>query len=160
MGWSTSYDEVIKVEDIVDTTPPDRLPLRQLQIEIKEALNNSHTDSKLFIRVPITSDDFEVIKQIGEVYQTRRDRTVQCLEPILGVGWEYRVINAQGDNFFVKTDTVKFWFGKRRSLVDFTVFPDHVEECFLDRGYQLSFTFVEAPGNVSRLKDLLNATSL
>lgn len=110
-------------------------------------------DSKVTIRQFIEPDKFSNIQAAGTVFKVCHGKTIykiekrQDFERILGVGWDYRVINQNGDHFFIKTETVKNWLNKRTDIEDFIVYPDYTDTHFLDRGYGLVFTFVRMPGN-------------
>ncbi|XP_060083465.1 uncharacterized protein LOC132563689 [Ylistrum balloti] len=81
-------------------------------VQLKEALSGFN-DSLVYIRIPIPSKDAAnfftcrgklckiTIRSVFTI-QTRRD-----LEPVLGQGLDYRLINVQGDSFYVKTNTLR-----------------------------------------------------
>ncbi|XP_069106908.1 uncharacterized protein [Argopecten irradians] len=163
IGWPRRYDEWRNREDLVELSVSTNTLCKQLAVQIKERLASTTTDSRIILRIAITDlEDFKSLQEHASVYKVTTHRIVyhikkrQSLETPLGVGWDYRVINESGDNFYVKTETVKFWMYKRQPLKEYIIFPDHKVETAIDRGVCLTFTFVMCAGNNAFLCNLLN----
>lgn len=112
-GWPKRFDETIKRDKIETIVEPLEPWLNQLQISIKEALKPGSTDSNISIRIQVKPDDFEKLENVGLLQKRLKSRTIyklrmrQDLERLLGVGWDYRVCNKEGDCFYVSTKTVR-----------------------------------------------------
>ncbi|XP_033763790.1 uncharacterized protein LOC117344989 [Pecten maximus] len=170
IGWPKSYDEWRVREDVKEISNiRDNALCKQLSVQIKEHLNSKslQNDSKISLKIPvIDTEEFQNLQRSGKIYKVTPHKVVynikhrHDLEKILGVGWDYRVISENGDNFFVKTETVKFWIYKRKPLKEFILYPGHQEESLIDRGICLTFTFVVCSGNRGKLPFLQNADVL
>ncbi|XP_069102701.1 uncharacterized protein [Argopecten irradians] len=163
IGWSHKHDEWRLKEDITRTLSQSSAVISQLKIQIKEQLYGaSRRDIYRVIRIPAGEEDFSKIAPAGTIFKQTKTKTIyfinqrQCLERVLGTAWDYRVINKQGDNFFAKTNTVRFYLGFRKPLQEYLLFPDHVEPITQDRGTNLVFSFVVCNGNRSMFTCLLN----
>ncbi|XP_021341049.1 uncharacterized protein LOC110441999 [Mizuhopecten yessoensis] len=171
IGWDKKYDENKRKTDIVSHPLPCSGILNQLAIQIKEQLTGGHkTDSSITVRIEIHNNtdiqDVEWFLALGTVYKRYKDRTVYIINsrnslcPALGESWDYRVVNSNCDNYYVKTETVRFYVRNKRPLVDLILFPDHTEDHFLSRGKVLTFSFVRCPGNKEIVPELIGGNML
>ncbi|XP_033756247.1 uncharacterized protein LOC117338991 [Pecten maximus] len=135
-GWHHRYDEWKKKEDIrvnreLETTNGK---VAELKIDIKNSLRYTKTDSKVFIRMKMDTEQFEPLRQVGIIFKETRMKTIftvdsrQSLEKIFGVGWDYLVQNQHGDSYYIKTVTVRFWLRQKKNKTEFNVYPDHLDK--------------------------------
>ncbi|XP_021352102.1 uncharacterized protein LOC110466641 isoform X3 [Mizuhopecten yessoensis] len=166
IGWHHRYDEYIKKSAVKSTPLHHSTQIQSLKINIKESLSPGRSDSKIILHQYMTSEEFIPLECCGTLHKATRTRKVyriakrQDLERLLGVGFDYRILNEQGDSFFIDTSTIRYWLGQRKALKDFLLFPDHVEEDYMNRGSQLTFSFVKKPGNKNMFQNLLNNDSI
>ncbi|XP_021347560.1 uncharacterized protein LOC110446631 [Mizuhopecten yessoensis] len=166
LGWNRKHDKKVPADQIVRIPHQTSSFAHQLAITIKENLTPGKCDSLVKVKVPVTEEEFGQISNSGTPYKITRTKTVfrissrNRLNILLGEGWDYRILNEEGDNFYVKTATVKFYLHTRKPLNDFLVYPDHIERYALDRGMQLVFSFVKMASNNNNHQKLLNANEL
>ncbi|XP_069113746.1 uncharacterized protein [Argopecten irradians] len=167
IGWNKKYDETIKTEEIVTLPRPFTTFSKKLAVAIKESLGPcSKVDSLVKLKLPISEEEYNLLSNSGTPHKVTRTKTVykissrNQLNHYLGEGWDYRICNEECDNIYVLTSTVKFYLHVRKPLEDYQLFPDHVEKYRIDRGFQLTFSFVRKCGNRSDVNKLLNSDKL
>ena len=82
------------------------------------------------------------------VYNLRSNR---LLDSVLGLRWDERIFNINGDFAYVIGQTVKFWLSKKASIVEYKVVGNgKYVKSEIEGSWQLVFTFVR--GDVNRLQ--------
>ncbi|XP_060062912.1 uncharacterized protein LOC132543427 [Ylistrum balloti] len=173
IGYSHKFDEWLERDAIKEsrsTCMINSFLLQQLQIQIKDQLCScGKKDTHKVIRIPINEQSLEDVGMLiskAVLHKVTHGKHVYCirnrhaLEKFLGVSWDFRIINQQGDNFYVITDTVRFWVHERKPMKEYILYPDYAEETYLNRGMTFCFAFVVSPGNKVLWPDLLNADKL
>ena len=69
-----------------------------------------------------------------EVYQITDDRN---LDDLLGLKWNKRTLNENGDFAYVINRTVQYWLSKRSSIVEYKYIKSEIDD-----SHMLVFTFV------------------
>lgn len=166
-GWNKKYDDTIEAENIITLPRPSTAFSKTLALAIKESLGPYvKADSLVKIKLPITEEEYKKLSNCGAPHKVTRTKTIYKLSKrsqlnhYLGEGWDYRIVNEECDNFYILTSTVKFYMHTRKPLEDYVLYPDHVERYQLERGNQLTFSFVRMAGNRSDVQKLLNSNQL
>ena len=161
IGFERRYDEW-QQEDMVLSVPPEVKEKsayghfkHQLLIEIKGRLCVTRgVDSKVDINVPIQSEIFKEVSKLGiPVGQKFRIRSADALTNLLCPRWNLRICNQYGDFAEVVLETLRFWLGCRKPLLEFTPDTPTVGDgtSFLrnevHRGFVFRMTFVRHLGN-------------
>ena len=70
------------------------------------------------------------------------------LDNVLGINWDKRIFNCNGDFAYVVDDTMKFWLARKSSIVEYK-FVGHgkVLKSFIVDTTQVVFTFIRGDGN-------------
>lgn len=144
-------------------------PIENLAINIKENLTvGTKVDSFVRLRVPFNGKDFEQLTEVAVMHKQTKTKTIYTISSrfmfnnILGRNWDYRIINQEGDNCYIKTNTLKFYLRHRQELKEYEIKTDGQSEqlllksCSKSRGTQLVFSFVKCAGNHRVLQHLLN----
>ena len=101
------YDEWLPEASIRTVGIPQEPYINQLLVSIKESLCPSKEESKVTIRQHMSPIQFSTIQTYGKIQKRSARRIVYSIlnrhgfNHMLGVGWDYRVINTLGDNYYI-----------------------------------------------------------
>lgn len=169
-GYSEKYDEWRRCDD--ENIPVSRLERRSIPTEdsLQDRLTSFHESlyrdvkRKLYsirrdnpdirIDIPTDKDVFEGgLKKVKATASFKRGKTVYVvswnrdLDPVLGVKWDERILNENGDFAFVVNGTVCFWCIERQGIKEFKLIGGRYVESFIEEADNLIFTFVRGDGN-------------
>ncbi|XP_069134418.1 uncharacterized protein [Argopecten irradians] len=166
-GWSKKYDQVMK-EDELEEIQVNKDPLKDLGILLKENLTvGTKIDSFVRLRVPLIQDDFQRLAECAVIVKSTRTKTTytissrHMLKGVFGNNWDFRILNKEGDNCYIKTSTLKFYLRKRRALREYEIQTTdsgqyQLKSCEKEKGTQLVISFVKCAGNHRMLPHLAN----
>ena len=104
------------------------------------------------IEIPVEEDVFEV--SIATAARARRERNKQVyricnhdLVSFLGVKWDERILNVNGDYAFVTEGTVRFWITERNPVIGYKLIGGKYVRSEIEDDHQLVFIFVCGDGN-------------
>lgn len=127
----------------------------KLYTEIKRKLYScKRDDPDVRIEVDVSEDVFthvlgnlvgSVMERGKAVYKLNSNRV---LDEILGLKWDDRIFNSNGDFAYVIEKTTKFWLGKKSPVVEYKVLGNgkYIRSEIEDTS-QAVFTFVRGDGN-------------
>ena len=122
--------------------------------EIKRKLRSGRRDDPdIRIEVNVDPDVFDrglgkVVKGIqirGKKVHTIKDNAE--LDHILGLRWNERIFNGNGDFAYVVNGTVKYWLSKRNPIMEFKYIGGKFVRSEIEGLYALVLTFVRGDGN-------------
>ena len=122
--------------------------------EIKRKLwSGRRDDPDIRIEVNVDPDVFDrglgkVVKGIqirGKKVHTIKDNAE--LDHILGLRWNDRIFNGNGDFAYVVNGTVKYWLSKRNPIMEFKYIGGKFVRSEIEGLYALVLTFVRGDGN-------------
>lgn len=125
----------------------------RLYREVKQKLYSGREDDpEIKIEIPVEEDVFEV--SIATAARARRERSKQVyricnrdVDNFLGVKWDERILNGNGDYAFVIEGTVRFWLTERNPILEYKLIGGKYVRSEIEDGHQLVFTFVRGDGN-------------
>ena len=137
--------------------------LETLRREIKRKLlgqGSRRDDPECRIDLPVQSDVFLCLSEMGEeeIVCGRRKRKVNDnreLDVLLGEKWDTRIKNVNGDFYFVKQRSVKFWLFEREPIHDFHMIGDKFFDYFIEQEPLFILTFTRMCGNKDDYKEYL-----
>ena len=77
------------------------------------------------------------------------------LDVLLGEKWDTRIKNLNGDFYFVKQRSVKFWLFEREPIHDFHMIGDKFFDYFIEQEPLFILTFTRMRGNKDDYKEYL-----
>lgn len=134
----------------------DRMELihGELYREIKRKLYSGRKDDpSTRVEVRIDQDVFNGGLALVGKAKTERGKVVhsidsnQTLNHLLGLKWDERIFNENGDFAFVIEGTVRFWLARRNPIQEFKVIGGKYIKCEIEDNFYLVFTFVRGDGN-------------
>ena len=134
----------------------DRLELihGELYREIKKKLYSGRKDDpSTRVEVRIDQDVFNGGLALAGKAKTERGKVVysidsnQTLNHLLGLKWDERIFNENGDFAFVIEGTVRFWLARRNPIQEFKVIGGKYIKSEIEDNFYLAFTFVRGDGN-------------
>ena len=134
----------------------DRLELihGELYREIKRKLYSGRKDDpSTRVEVRIDQDVFNGGLALAGKAKTERGKVVysidsnQTLNHLLGLKWDERIFNENGDFAFVIEGTVRFWLARRNPIQEFKVIGGKYIKSEIEDNFYLTFTFVRGDGN-------------
>ena len=102
-------------------------------------------NAEIRIEIPVEEDVFEV--SIATAARARREKQVYriCnhdLDSFLGVKWDERILNVNGDYAFVTEGTVRFWITERNPVIGYKLIGGKYVRSEIEDDHQLFFIFV------------------
>ena len=170
-GYSNDTDEwrdygeesnILPFERLERAYIPDEVSLEdrtnsfhgQLYREIKRKLWSSRReDPDVRIEVNVDPDVFSaglgrVVKPIHyrgkEVYSIKENN---CLNGLLGLKWNERILNQNSDFSYVVKGTVKYWLSQRNSIVEYKYIGGKYVKSEIEDSHFVVFSFVRGDGN-------------
>ena len=134
----------------------DRMELihGELYREIKRKLYSGRKDDpSTRVEVRIDQDVFNGGLALAGKAKTERGKVVhsidsnQTLNHLLGLKWDERIFNENGDFAFVIEGTVRFWLARRNPIQEFKVIGGKYIKSEIEDNFYLVFTFVRGDGN-------------
>ena len=134
----------------------DRMELihGELYREIKRKLYSGRKDDpSTRVEVRIDQDVFNGGLALVGKAKTERGKVVhsidsnQTLNHLLGLKWDERIFNENGDFAFVIEGTVRFWLARRNPIQEFKVIGGKYIKSEIEDNFYLVFTFVRGDGN-------------
>lgn len=134
----------------------DRMELihGELYREIKRKLYSGRKDDpSTRVEVRIDQDVFNGGLALAGKAKTERGKVVhsidsnQTLNHLLGLKWDERIFNENGDFAFVIEGTVRFWLARRNPIQEFKVIGGKYIKSEIEDNFYLAFTFVRGDGN-------------
>jgi len=126
----------------------------QLYREVKRKLwSGRRDDPDIRIELNMNPDVFDqglglVVKACyqrqREVYQITDNHD---LDDLLGLKWNERILNENGDFAYVINGTVKYWLSKKSSIVEYKYIGAKYIKSEIEDSHMLVFTFVRGDGN-------------
>jgi len=126
----------------------------QLYREVKRKLwSGRRDDPDIRIELNMNPDVFDqglglVVKACyqrqREVYQITDNHD---LDDLLGLKWNERILNENGDFAYVINGTVKYWLSKKSSIVEYKCIGAKYIKSEIEDSHMLVFTFVRGDGN-------------
>ena len=176
-GHSEKFDEwrpcdenfpVIRLEQMsqpTDASFEDRLQnfCERVYREIKRKLySGRREDPEVRLEIPVDEDVFS--ESIGRVTSRsfRRNKLIYqvhsngILDSYIGVKWNERIMNENGDFAFVVPGTLRFWLAKRSPIVEYKLIGDKYVRSEIEDGYQVVFTFVRRDGNKHQYQNMVH----
>ena len=174
-GYSDKYDEwrpydgaslpIVRLQRTFspsDISLNDRLEIfhDRLYREIKRKLYSGRKeDPEVRIELSLEEDVFQEgiavagskhMERNREVYRLRSNRD---LDSCLGVKWDERIMNENGDFAFVITGTVRYWIKRKAPIVEYRLIGGKFVRNEIEDGFQLILTFVRGDGNQEEYKN-------
>lgn len=134
----------------------DRLELihGELYREIKKKLYSGRKDDpSTRVEVRIDQNVFNGGLALAGKAKTERGKVVysidsnQTLNHLLGLNWDERIFNENGDFAFVIEGTVRFWLARRNPIQEFKVIGGKYIKSEIEDNFYSTFTFVRGDGN-------------
>ena len=144
---------VVSEESVSDRSDVLRSKLYR---EIKKKLHSSKKDDpQIRIEIDAQEDAYNnVLGSLSTKAANERGRLVQYMESnllldvVLGINWDKRIFNCNGDFAYVVDGTVKFWLARKSPIVEYK-FVGHGKllKSVIEDTTQVVFTFVRGDGN-------------
>lgn len=121
--------------------------------EIKKKLRSwRREDPEVCVDLNVDQDVFEAgLGSIpGRMYPGRTVFTMRSnrmMDPFLGLKWDERILNENGDFAYVVEGTIRYWLGKRSPIVEFKYIGNKLIKSEIENSYFLTFQFVRGDGN-------------
>ena len=134
----------------------DRMELihGELYREIKRKLCSGRKDDpSTRVEVRIDQDVFNGGLALAGKAKTERGKVVHSIDcnqtsnHLLGLKWDERIFNENGDFAFVIEGTVRFWLARRNPIQEFKVIGGKYIKSEIEDNFYLAFTFVRGDGN-------------
>ena len=89
------------------------------------------------------------MKERGRLVQYMESN--RLLDEVLGINWDKRIFNSNGDFAYVIDGTLKFWLARKSPIIEYK-FVGHgkVLKSVIEDTTQVVFTFVRGDGNKSQ----------
>jgi hypothetical protein len=89
------------------------------------------------------------VKERGRLVQYMESN--RLLDEVLGINWDKRIFNSNGDFAYVIDGTLKFWLARKSPIIEYK-FVGHgkVLKSVIEDTTQVVFTFVRGDGNKSQ----------
>ncbi|KAJ8029732.1 hypothetical protein HOLleu_29202 [Holothuria leucospilota] len=157
-GWSRSFDEWRKENEIVDiphqvftSTGEDFFEFTLLHA-IKGKLNCARKkDNEISINIPVQKECFDLFTAKHNLVSSQKAacsfysfRDTQHAKSTFLKGWWYRIINKAGDFAYINFDTFKIWIKERPCLEEYSA---DGQLQLTHRGFQAVTRFVSLKGN-------------
>ena len=134
----------------------DRLHIFQdrLYREVKRKLYSGRKDDpEIRIEIPVEVDVFEM--SIANAARARQERNKQVyritvnshLDNYLGIKWDERILNENGDYAYVVEGTLRFWLMEKNNIIEYKLIGGKYVRSEIEDGHQLVFRFVRGDGN-------------
>ena len=121
----------------------------QLYSEVKRKLWSGHRDDP-DIRIELNIDPDVFDQGLGLVVKARYQRQREVyeitnnhdLDDLLGLKWNERIVNENGDFAYVIDGTVKYWLSKKSSIVEYKYIGEKYIKSEIEDSHILVFTFI------------------
>lgn len=172
-GYSEKYDEWrpfgVGQESYFPFVRQERMPVpdadsldertelfkHKLYTEVKRKLYSGRRDD-VNVRIEVDVDEDVFIHILGNLLPGVKERgrivyhlqSNRLLDAVIGLKWDERIFNTNGDFAYVIEKTTTFWLSKKSSVVEFKVLGDgKYIQSEIEDTYQVIFTFVRGDGN-------------
>ena len=71
---------------------------------------------------------------------------ISNLDTVLGIKWNERILNTNGDFAYVYRQTVSFWLVEKKPITEYKYFGDSLIESAIENDTNLIFHFVRGDG--------------
>lgn len=152
-----------KVPVVSEESVSDRSDILRSKLyrEIKKKLHSSKKDDpQIRIEIDAQEDAYNnVLGSLSTKAANERGRFVQYMESnlllddVLGINWDKRIFNCNGDFAYVVDGTVKFCLARKSPIVEYK-FVGHGKllKSVIEDTTQVVFTFVRGDGNKHQYK--------
>ena len=127
----------------------------QVYREIKRKLWSGRRDDPE-VRIEVYNVDFDAFNRgLGQVVKGIQNRGKEVyvitdnhdLDELLGLKWNERIFNENGDFAYVMNGTVRYWLTKRNTVVEFKYIGGKYIKSEIEDSFMLVFNFVRGDGN-------------